>query len=68
MIETGKPYWDFCRKYRALSPAAKKMVLAGEALLLLRDTTNEPVKRRLQAFIAHECLRLGVVDKTASYV
>ena len=67
-IETGKPYWDFRTKYNSLSPGSKKMVLAGQALLLLRDTTSPAVKKRLQAFIAFECSKLSVPDKTALYV
>lgn len=68
IIETGQSYWDFRQKYSSLAPTAKKLVLGGEALLLLRDTKSEAVKRRLQAFIAFECARMGVVDKTASFV
>lgn len=68
IIETGLPYWEFRTKYSALPEVTKKLVLSGDALLILRDTTSEAVKRRLQAFIAHECIRLRVADKTASFV
>ena len=66
--EIGKPYWDFRQKYNTLAPTAKKMVLSGQALLLLRDTPSAAVRRRLQAFIVFECNKLKVPDKTALYV
>lgn len=68
IIDTGKAYWDFRQKYLTLAPTAKKMVLAGQALLLLRDTPNAAVKRRLQAFIVFECNQLKVPDKTSVYM
>ena len=68
IIEAGKAYWDFRQKYALLAPNAQKMVLQGQALLLLRDTPNLNVKRRLQAFIVLECNRHRMPDKTATYM
>lgn len=68
MIETAKPYWIFRKKYLTLNDTAKRMVLAGQALLMLRDTSSEAVKKRLAAFITFECNRLRVPDKTATYL
>lgn len=68
IIDTGLPYWEFRTKYAALPEVTKKLVLSGDALLILRDTTSDAVKRRLQAFITFECNRLRVADKTANFV
>lgn len=68
MITTGKSFWVFCQQYRNLSAGSRKLVLSGEALLLLRDCTSDAVRRRLQAFIAHECNLLKVPDKTANFM
>lgn len=69
MIQTtALSYWQFCRAYNQLAPAARRMVLAGEALLKLRDETNPHIRRRLARFISEECEDLGVIDKTANFV
>lgn len=68
MIDTLKPYWDFMQKYRRLPESQKKMVLSGQALLMLRDETNPHIRKRLAAFITTECFVHSVPDKTLSFM
>lgn len=68
MIEAAKPYWVFRQKYNDLAPTAKKLVLRGGALLLLRDTPSPAVKKRLAAFITTECIRHAVPDETVAFL
>lgn len=68
MINDAKPYWCFLQRYHALSEPAKKMALHADALLQLRDTKNEVVKRRFAAFISFECSRFHITDKTVNFI
>ena len=68
ILTSAQSYWAYRRKYLALAPAAKRMSLQGEALLLLRDMPAGPVRRRMHAFINEECGEVGAVNKTASFV
>jgi hypothetical protein len=68
MIENLLPYWTFLRKYRELPLSQKKMVLSGQALLMLRDEPSEAIRKRLAAFITTECFAHEVPDKTLSFM
>lgn len=68
MTEAAKAYWIFRQKYNTLAPTAKKLVLRGGALLLLRDIPSAAVKKRLAAFITTECVRHAVEDQSARFL
>jgi hypothetical protein len=64
----GVPLWQFKTEYHASDDALKKLLLGGRALLQLKDVPSLFIKERMASFISAECARLGVVDKTATFM
>lgn len=64
----GLPLWEFKTEYNASDDTLKKLLLGGRALLQLQKVPSLFIKEKMASFISAECARLGVVDKTATFL
>jgi hypothetical protein len=64
ILRFAGPYWRARQNFAALSEAGQRLFLQGEILLVLRETRIDAVKHRLRKFIAHECARHGIDDRS----